>query len=68
MAISKPKKVARAPRAKAAPTTAQSRFTEAESERHSAIQALASKYFSCDLNGGWIACVGRATSEIDTRG
>jgi hypothetical protein len=40
-----------------------SRFTEAESERNSAIQSLAIKYFADESD--WLACVSRATKEID---
>jgi hypothetical protein len=44
---------------------ATSRFTESESERNSAIQSLAIKYFSADEDADWIRCVSKATKEID---
>jgi hypothetical protein len=42
---------------------AHSRFTESESERNSAIQSLAIKYFADESD--WLVCVSRATEEID---
>ena len=44
---------------------ARCRFSEAESERYSAIQSLAVKYFADETD--WLACVSRATKEIDAK-
>ena len=49
---------------KDAPAT-HSRFTDAESERNSAIQSLAIKYYSAGEDEDWILCVGKAREEVD---
>jgi hypothetical protein len=44
-----------------------SRFTEAESERNSAIQSLAVKYYGAGDDEDWIQCVSKATKEVDAK-
>jgi hypothetical protein len=50
-------------KSKDAPT--HSRFSNSESERYSAIQILAVKYF--DDDDDWLACVSKATEEVDAK-
>jgi hypothetical protein len=47
------------------PAPATARFSHLESSRYSAIQSLAIKYYSSEVNGGWFACVARAREEVD---